>query len=171
MKKSLDCNTPRGQIYIKTQLSCHSRIEDALNCEVIATNTSSSSDIDALLIKNKMLIGVGEVKSREMSFDSNSKKLIYENKEYDSYLITHEKLEKLKNVCKIFSVPGFLFVSLLNDNKIAVWTICGADGTFCVEMKKEKTKTRATCNGGIAYRENAYLSLNSMKILKEKITV
>jgi hypothetical protein len=167
--KSLDCNTPRGQIYIGTQLSCHTRIEEALNCEVISTNTKSSSDIDALLVRNKILIGLGEVKSREMSFDLISKKLMYNGRGYDSYLITHEKLEKLRNLCKIFNVSGFLFVSLLLDGKIAVWKICDANGNFCVEMKKEKTKTQATCNGGTAFRENAYLSLNSMQILKEKV--
>lgn len=94
---------------------------------------------------------------------------MYNGRGYDSYLITHEKLEKLRNLCKIFNVSGFLFVSLLLDGKIAVWKICDANGNFCVEMKKEKTKTQATCNGGTAFRENAYLSLNSMQILKEKV--
>jgi hypothetical protein len=58
-------------------------------------------------------------------------------------------------------------VSLLSDGKIAVWQICDSNGNFTVQMQKEKTKTQATCNGGVAFRENAYLSLDSMKILKE----
>jgi len=167
--KSLDCNTPIGQIYIGTQLSCHARIEKALNCEIICTDTESSSKIDALMVKEKKLVGLAEVKSREMSFNLISKKLMFNGIGCDSYLITYEKLENLRNLCKIFNVSGFLFVSLLLDGKIAVWNICDANGNFCVKMKKEKTKTQATCNGGIAFRENAYLSLNSMQILKEKV--
>ena len=167
MNSSLDCNTPRGQIYIEKQLSCHNRIENALNCEIICTDIKSSSDIDALIVKEKKLIGLAEVKSREMSINPKSKKLIYEGKEYDSYLITFEKLEKLKNLCERFKVPGFLFVSLLVADKIAMWKICDNDGEYCVDMGIERTKTQATCNGGVALRENAYLSLNSMKILKE----
>ena len=171
MNQSLDCNTPRGKIYIEKQLSCHTRIENALNCEIISTDIKSSSDIDALIVKEKRLIGLAEVKSREMSVGADLKKLIYEGREYDSYLITYEKLEKLKNLCEVLKVPGFLFVSLLASNKIAMWKICDNEGVYCVEMKKERTKTQATCNGGTAFRENAYLSLNSMKILKENNVV
>ena len=169
MNSSLDCNTPRGQIYIGSQLSCQDRIETALKCEIIKTDTTSSSDIDALLVRNKTLIGLAEVKSREMGIklgDGHSdNKLIYRGNEYDSYLITYDKLEKLKQLCCAFGVPGFLFVSLLQDSRIIFWKICGSKGNYLVELKKEITRTQATCNGGIAHRENAYLSLNSMKIL------
>lgn len=171
MKKysSLDCNTVRGQVYIGTQLSCHERIEAALNCAVIATDTTSASDIDALITKNKTLVGLAEVKSREMRLKDSpiltARRLIYKNREYDSYLITFEKLEKLKRLCSIFNVPGFLFVSLLEDHQIVFWKICNANGEYCVDLKKERTRTQATCNGGVAYRENAYLTISCMKVL------
>jgi hypothetical protein len=169
MNSSLDCNTPRGQIYIGSQLSCHDRIEVALKCDIIKTDPTSSSDIDALMVRNKTLIGLAEVKSREMGIKLGDKtsdsKLIYRGNEYDSYLITYEKLEKLKHLCCALGVPGFLFVSLLGDSKIIFWKICGVKGNYVVDLKKEITRTQATCNGGTAHRENAYLSLNSMKIL------
>ena len=169
MNSSLDCNTAKGQIYIGTQLSCHARIEVGLNCEVIATDTKSSSDIDALITRDKVLIGLAEVKSREMSLKNSptlsKRRLVYKGRDYDSYLITFEKLEKLKRLCNTFNVPGFLFVSLLEDHQIVFWKICNSKGEYCVGMKTERTRTQATCNGGVAHRENAYLSLDCMKVL------
>lgn len=167
----MDCNTERGKIYIGSQIDCHNKLEIALKCQVVSTNTTSSSDIDALLVKDKKLIALAEVKSREMgliiSETNNKKKLTYKGQEYDSYLITYEKLEKLKNLCKMLCVPGFLFVSLLESDEIASWQICDQEGNYTSKINKKHTKTQATCNGGTAFRENAYISLDSMRLLSK----
>ena len=168
-RPSLDCNTAKGQVYIGKQLLCHDRLEAALKCEIIATDTTSASDIDALIVKNKKLVAIAEIKSREMklknSDDRSQRRLIYMGRDYDSYLITYEKLEKLKTICQMFCVPGFLFVTLIESDQTVFWKICDGAGNFVAEFEKKRTQTQATCNGGLAYRENAYISLNSMKIL------
>jgi hypothetical protein len=167
--KSLDCNTTKGRIYIGTQLSCHEKLEEALKCEVIATDTTSSSDIDALIVKDKKLISLAEIKSREMSLinfeNKSNRRLVYKGKEYDSYLITYEKLEKLRTLCKMLCVSGFLFVSLLESDQVVFWKICDGDGNYTSDIKREHTRTQATCNGGSIIRENAYISLKDMKLL------
>lgn len=161
--KSLDCNTERGKIYIAEQLACQKRVESAIECELISTKTNTASDVDALMIKNKILVGLAEVKTREMGLKDG--KLTTDKGDFDSYLITYEKLEKLKRLCESFKVPGYLFVSLLHTKKIVAWNICDGSGNYIANIKKEYTKTQATCNGGTAHRENAYISLETMKIL------
>jgi hypothetical protein len=168
--KSLDCNTPLGQVYTKSQLSTCDMIEKHLNCEVISTDTTESADIDAIFSRDKTVIGVSEIKSREMSLNDTGKRrsLVFKGRGYDSYLITFEKLEKIKRLSKALVVPGFLFINLRESGDVVFWKICDAKGNYVVDMKTDKTMTQATCNGGIASRENAYISLAQMKVLPKE---
>lgn len=154
---NLDCNTPQGQVYIGTQMACLSRIEEKWNCKVAVTDSKSSADIDAIIIKDGVISIAAEIKSREMSLD--------ELVTFGSYLITFEKLLKLRNVGMALAVPSILAVSLLKDNRIVYWKIAEASGNFVARMENMITQTKATCNGGLTDRYNSYLSLKDMKIL------
>lgn len=154
---NLDCNTPIGQGYIATQMACLSRVETIWNCKIIPTRGESSADIDAIIIRDGVVAGVAEVKSREMSLD--------DLEGFGSYLITFEKLLKVRNVGMTLQVPSFVIVSLLKDNQIVYWRLSDASGNFISTMEGKITQTKATCNGGLIDRYNAYLSLKGMKVL------
>ena len=155
---NLDCNTPRGQVYIQTQLECMRRLELAWKCQAFQTKTDCSADVDAIFIKDNQVSLVGEIKSREMSLEELIK--------YGSYLITYEKLIKLKNVGIALCVPSVVVVSLLKDNQIVFWRLTDASGNFEVAFEERHTETKKTCNGGKIYRNNAYISLDGMQIIK-----
>jgi hypothetical protein len=168
MDESLDCNTEKGRIYTAIQLICREKMEKALKIEVVSTDIKKSADIDVLLIKNNNLIGLGEIKTREMRvirFGKPDCLLVENGRKHNSLLITYNKLEKLKHLCRSLRVPGFLFVSLLHSNRIAWWKICDDLGNYTCDIKREHTRTQATCNGGSIIRENANISVKGMNLL------
>lgn len=156
---ALDCNTPTGRIYINWQADCLARLEKAWDVKCVCTNDQESADVDAFAIRESRISAVMEVKSREMDLPQLRK--------FGSYLITFEKLLKLRSVAVALCVPGLVVVSLLKDKQIVFWKICDKDGNFLVPLEGKTTKTQATCNGGQANRYNAYLSLSDMTVISE----
>jgi hypothetical protein len=155
---SLDCNTPQGQVYIQAQLDCIEKLALTWNCSAFPTKTDDSADVDVIFIKNGHVALVGEVKSRELS--------LAELERFGSYLITHEKLLKVKNVAISLCVPSVVVVSLLKDKQIVYWRLTDSKGNFEVTFEEKVTETKKTCNGGKIFRNNAYISLDGMQILK-----
>lgn len=154
---SLDCNTPAGKVYIDWQQNCLNRIEEAWKVECAYTDGSEAADVDAITFRDGKILGVMEIKSREMD--------LAQLRRFGSYLITFEKLLKLRAVSAALCVPGLVVVYLLKDQEIVFWKICDAAGNFLVPLECKVTETQATCNGGQAMRYNAYLSLKEMKTL------
>jgi hypothetical protein len=130
---TLDCNTPKGQSYIVTQMACLTCIEAAWKCKAFATNGESTADVDAIIIRDNTVSAVAEVKSREMSLD--------ELEGFGSYLITFEKLLKLRNVGLALHVPCFVIVSLLKSQQIVYWKIADASGNFLASWLTDTTPT------------------------------
>ena len=155
---SLDCNPPQGQVYIKAQLACMAKLESAWNCQAFPTISDRSSDVDAIFVKNGQVALVGEIKSREMSLEELTR--------FGSYLITHEKIVKVKNVAVSLCVPSVIVVSLLKDNQLVFWRLSDSQGNFEVVFEERVTETKKTCNGGKVYRNNAYISLDGMQVIK-----
>jgi hypothetical protein len=155
---SLDCNTEKGRQYINYQDECIKKISDIWGINIVQTINTKSADIDAIAIKNNQISAVLEVKTRESSLD--------QLKKWGSYLITFEKLLKIRASCNSLQVPGFLVVFLLDSNNIVYWKICDSLGSFLISFEAKNTITQKTCNGSQINRLNAYISLDDMQILK-----
>jgi hypothetical protein len=148
---SLDCNTANGRRYINYQHLCLQSFCTEKNVSFVPTVDTSEADVDAVLWR-KHIVGVAEVKTRNMTFTELSR--------FGSYLITYAKLTKLCSVAKALHCPGLLIVYLIPDNRTIWWKICDKTGDFLFNPKIERTETQATCNGGTAIRYNAYLPLS-----------
>jgi hypothetical protein len=155
--KGLDCRTEKGKTYIHQQLECAERLEGAWKCQVIATPIDLPSDVDALLVRDGILMGIAEIKARELDLNKLS--------EFGSYLITNDKITRIAELSRRLRVAGFIIVSLLHDRNIVFWKISDEAGNLLVNAEVKNTITQATCNGGSAERENAYLPLSSMKFV------
>lgn len=155
---SLDCNTPTGRVYIGWQADCLSRLEKAWGVTCASTNDQEAADVDAFAIRESRISAVMEVKSREMDLPKLRR--------FGSYLITFEKLLKLRAVAMAVRVPGLVVVSLLKDKQIVFWKICDSEGNFLAPLEARISKTQTTCNGGQIDRFNAYLSLDDMNLLQ-----
>ena len=118
------------------------------------TNDKSDADVDAVMWKGD-IVAVAEVKARNMTIAQLLK--------FGSYLVTFSKLQKLRNVSMSLRCRGILLVFLIPESKIVWWNICNSNGDWLCDTKVERTQTQATCNGGIAIRDNAYLPVSLMK--------
>ena len=154
---SLDCVSPRGLTYIERQTNCLCALERAWGVQMLATPNAEAADVDALAVREGKVVAVLEVKSREMGLD--------QLRRFGSYLITFDKLMKLRAVAAALCVPGLVVVSLLKDQRVVMWKICDAGGRMMVPLEGKVSQTQATCNGGSADRYNAYLSLDAMEIV------
>lgn len=159
----LDCDTPLGKVFIKEQHNT----EDVLSrygYTFISTPKKDSTS-DTLIAKNingiLTLCGIAEIKSRRMA--GRDILTIEYLKRNGGYLITNEKLKYGRSVSEILSVPFYLIVNLLEVRSILIWQITSNEGEYNFNFETRSTPTKATCNGGIAVRENSYLPIDKLK--------
>lgn len=155
----LDCNTARGKGYIECQMSCLKALEAAMNVQMIMTPEDEAAGVDALAVRVNRVVAVLEVKSREMDLAQLNR--------FGSYLITFEKLLKIRTVSASLCVPGFVAVSLLKEDAptVLMWKVCDERGNLVASLEARVSQTQATCNGGQADRYNAYLSMREAEVV------
>ncbi len=153
----LDCNTARGRAFIAHELACLALLEKKWGVQLFPTRDDSAADIDAIAIRHGQIGAVLEVKARQLTLAQLQK--------FGSYLVTFDKLIKLREVAARLAVPGFLCVYLIPEETIVYWPICDPEGRLLAELSARTSNTQATCNGGETLRYNAYLSLAQMVVL------
>jgi hypothetical protein len=154
---SLDCNTDRGRLYIARQHEIAARCGAMWESIPVATPDTKSSAVDAMFMRGQQLHAVAEIKARNLTLD--------QLRGFGSYLVTFEKLEKGRRLAASLTVPYLLIVGLWPEREIVWWKIADGAGEFQLTIRREHTPTQATCNGGKARRENAYLPLDLMRFL------
>jgi hypothetical protein len=155
MRGELDCHTERGARWITKQCEIASRVASRFGYGVVHT-PDGDAKLDCLFIKDGNLVGVAEIKSRDL--------LLRQLEGHGSYLITEEKLLIGIEVAKALRVPFCLIINLTDADVII--RICNSKGEKCVHWESKVTTTQATCNGGEAVRQNAYVSLEGMNVFR-----
>lgn len=140
----LDCLTENGIVFMKHQRNTEDVLRK-MNYDII-TFTQDDCPIDILIARDNKLLAVGEIKCRDKA---GSQKLTIEYVKQNDYLITKDKLVKGISIGELFGVPFFVIVNLINEKKILIWNVN--------KYKSKITKTKSTCNGGVSYRDNAFL--------------
>jgi hypothetical protein len=77
-----------------------------------------------------------------------------------------EKIENCVKISKKMKVPFYGILGLEKSSLVLYWKITDNEGNYCFEFEKRKQITRATVNGGIANRMNAYLPYSQAKIVQ-----
>ena len=123
---------------------------------------------DAIIAKreNEMLkmVGMCEIKTRLSANDTPL--TIKYLKDNGGYLITYEKISTGVEASCMLSIPFFLIVRLMHENVILIWKLCDENGVYEFDFEKRVSRTKDTCNGGIANRLNAYLPVEKSTIIK-----
>lgn len=153
----LNSLTPKGLEYIKKENDVANVICKKLNCKQIHM-AHNDTQVDRLFFRDDQLVAIGEIKTRNLSLS----KL----KEFDSYLISYNKILTGKAFSDLTGVPYFLFVKLIEDDEIYFWKICNEKGEYTTDFIVDKTRTPKNINGGSVIRSNAYLSLKEMQKLE-----
>lgn len=81
---SLDCLTPRGRRWVAHQKETARALADRWGVSVVETPDGTPAAVDALFVREGVLIGVAEIKCRTLS--------LAQLRGYGDYLITEEKL-------------------------------------------------------------------------------
>jgi hypothetical protein len=160
----LDCNTPQGRKHIAEQNAIITKVCECWGCQSLITPDDKDSPVDVMFSRDGRIVAVAEIKSRpDLTLDT----LKSFAPPTDGYLITLRKLQEGVAVGVNLRVPYYVFVGLAG-GVVVYWRISDEQGTMTVRHTVARTKTKATCNGGVAYRENAYLKLDGMQFVTVK---
>ena len=162
----LDSLTPRGAPYLQHQTDTAERVGFATHSRVL--ETPDECVVDYLFGKGKQVF-VAEVKSRELELRNHilGRRLYDPKKEryYDSYMITHSKVTEGNKVAHLLRAPYYLFVKLIHSDCIVYWELSNPEVQS--QIKTADTQTQRSVNGGTKVDANAFIPLNTMKVLSE----
>lgn len=156
-KRELDILTPRGQrTRMQEQDAMTKYLSKNPSLYIVETPKTTDAKVDGFFVDmgTDTIVGVYEVKCREMTWDQLEK--------YDSWLLTKRKIEHGRSMSALLRVPYFGLLYLVPDDIVCVWQITNASGKYEFKFKTERTKTRRSVNGGVAFRENAFLELKDI---------
>ena len=155
---NLDCETDTAIPFMEGENAASEQMRNELGWTAVLKSEEKAANVDRIALNGEgAMCAAFEVKSRQMSLG--------QLRTFGSYLVTQDKLIALSNVCKSLAIHGYLAVYLMQSNTVAYWHVCNKGGEMLIRFESAVTKTQATCNGGEAERENAYLSLDSMKLI------
>ena len=157
----LDSETEGGRRYIEEEALVAERVGEVFGVTPLSLG-SATTHSDRLFSRDGTVVSIVEIKSRNMSLS--------ELENLGSYLLSYHKIDWGIAAAQLLHVPFLLFVSLMKSNHIVYWTIANGEGNIRCNFQVQDTKTQATCNGGVAVRENAYIFLDGMKVLRQAET-
>ena len=155
----LDILTENGQEHAKHEYRAvelwNKKYPSSLYAE---TPKNKPASLDALLIKNNVIVAGVEQKSRNASLEQ-LKTWNYE------WLITNQKIVDCVACTTSLGVPFFGFLYLIDSDMLLVQKIADEDGVYTVDIRRAFTNTRANINGGSIVRENAYVDMSKALII------
>jgi hypothetical protein len=166
----LDIGTPRGQQTLADELDAVAIYESHYpQCRYIHTPKKEPADIDGLIVGrlDASLVCITETKCR---YDTTLERFadVY-NAEW---LVTFTKIINGIRVGEALCVPFYGFLYIVPDRALLMRRIWSPqNGLEFARLVVRKTKTQATCNGGEAVRDNAFLEMTGVEplFLKEGV--
>lgn len=116
--------------------------------------------VDAMIVKNQVLIGVVEMKCRQMTLST------FEQRFNSEWLVTLQKLEGAANIAAILCVPLVGALYLVPDRILLVRRLWEPNKGYVAKYTIRETETQATVNGGLAIRENAFIDMSDAKQIR-----
>lgn len=152
----LDCETPRGRKFIRHQDTVRDWLASFGHTVIDVSHGSFPFDL-VVAKSGEDVSSIVEVKCREMA---GSEVFDVDYVRRNGYLITLAKVEENARYSKIFGVPFIIAVKIIPSNGLLIWKVTNSSGEIVIPYTTRETYTQATCNGGMAKRVNAFLSIN-----------
>jgi hypothetical protein len=147
---SLDIATERGQVSLADEQFVAQWFNSKPGHRYLQTPKNAPAKVDAVLTKHDVMIGLAETKCRyDLTLDK------FRSSFNNEWLITAEKVDSGKKLADQFCVPLYGFLFLVDDDVLLYVNLSSA------EMRREKTQTQRTINGGLAWRENAFVNMKT----------
>ena len=166
---NLDINTEKGRVAAQDELDAFDILmSNNDGIAVYHTSTTGGSPVDGIICckTTNKIIGIAEVKSRR---DMDREKFVNERR--SEWLVTKAKIDAIASISKLLQIAAFGILYLPIDGLIFVVKITRESGDVCCKLRTEVTQTKATTNGGIANRLNAFICMKSAKVMKMKFNL
>lgn len=153
---TLDISTARGQISLADEQFVAQWFNSIPGHRYLQTPKDAPAKVDAILIRHDVIIGLAETKCR-YDLSLSRFRAAFNNE----WLITAEKVDSGKKLADQFCVPLYGFLFLVDDDVLLRVNLSEA------EMRRERTATQKTINGGVAWRENAFVNMATAKVHRD----
>lgn len=148
----LDINSEKGKETVVEEIKMLQYISKCWGLKIRTTKKNQPIPYDgAIFNEENEKVAIFESKNRQNTLD--------EFKEWGSWLITFEKIEKCRKIAKELNVPFYGFLGIEKSKLVLYWKISDENGNYLFEFDHHHTLTRETVNGGEAYRDNAFLPM------------
>lgn len=154
---SLDALSEKGK-----QAIAESRIGLSLiGREYVETRQDREGDIDGFFLgEGTAVVAAFEVKARNMTLEQL--RTTFSNE----WILTFEKINKGAAISRSLCIPFFGVVYLIPDRTTLLVKLTDDHGNIVAPVRLGVTETRATCNGGVANRTNAYINMSRAKVFR-----
>ena len=162
----------QGQEHLRKGSEAEKAVAEYYGLTLLQFQESRTSQIDGVMVNgDAQVVGIYETKSRtgNLEYRGQDPVFVFRGKDYDSMLITKDKIDAMMAMSKALKVSSYLICSYSND-QIGVFKVTNPSGTMALAgVTSKKTKTRATVVGGKAERDNYFIPLsNGFFFTKEK---
>lgn len=158
----LDINTPAGQKTLKQEQRAYEILAQHHPDTFVAhTPKDSAAKVDGFLVRGNVVAGIVETKCRKATLEQMA--------DWGSWLVTNVKIEHIRKMSSVLKVPGYGLLYLVPDDALMLWQITDDAGTYSFDFEVKRTKTRATVNGGVAFRKNAFLPVADVSAIYHPI--
>lgn len=163
MTTGLDINTPRGQVTLAQEARAIELFRSQYpQTTFVHTPKATAALVDGFMVRDAVAIGIAEFKCRSMSVDDFGRMFQSE------WLITFEKLLSGRQMSDAMRIPFWGFLYLVPSDVLLMKKLYDPRDGWQVKFTVRKTNSQATCNGGVATRDNAYVDMTRAKALSGK---
>lgn len=158
---SLDVLTPKGMEAVHHAFAASIIWADHYPNQVLyQTPQTRPAIIDGMIVKKQTIVAAVEIKARDMRLDDLRTKFRNE------WLVTAEKVDRAIEIAKALTIPMIGWLYMIPEQTLLAVMLSQSDGTVVAKMRRERTETQATVNGGKASRMNCFISMDDAEILK-----
>ncbi len=154
----------KGQEHLRKSSEAEKAVEREYGITLLQFQESRTSRIDGVMVNAEgQVVGIYETKSRTGNLEYNGQDPVFRfrDKDYDSMLITADKINTMKKMSTYLQVSSYLICNYTN-NIIGVFQVTNNSGSIALQnIQLKKIRTRANVNGGTAHRENYFIPLHN----------
>jgi hypothetical protein len=157
---NLDVNTPRGLVTLEQERRAAEIIcKTWPGCAYIHTPKDQAAAIDAVLCKS------GTVRAVVLASCRNCNLSTLRTTFHDAWLLTYSKIVEGQRIAQAMCVELWGILYLVPDDTVLRVKLWSPERGWLVCFSVNKTETQATCNGGSALRDNAYIDTTNAELL------
>jgi len=153
----MDILTPKGQESLAHERRAKELLEARYGVQYVETPKDKPAVVDALLIRSGAIVGLVETKCRDMTLWQ------LQNRFNSEWLVTFNKINKGRLMARDLGVSFYGVLYLIPDDRILTVRLSTPSGDWATEVRRERTETQATINGGTARRMNAFVNMKLAK--------